>query len=57
MAEAEAVADVRTAAIDLAMSLARKTLSEGLSDKDASKLIDQAISDIPALKADKAKAA
>ena len=57
MAEAQAVADVRSAAIDLAMSLARKTLSETLTNTDASKLIDQAIADIPPLKADKAKAA
>jgi F-type H+-transporting ATPase subunit b len=57
MAEAQAISDVRAAAIDLAMSIARKTLSEKLSEGDAVKLIDQAIADIPALKAKKAEAA
>lgn len=57
MVEAEAVADVRAAAIDLAMAMARKTLTENLPEAEAAKLISHAISDIPALKATKAKAA
>ena len=57
MAEAEAVADVRAAAIDLAMTMARKTLTENLPEGDAAKLVSQAIGDIPALKGAKAKAA
>ena len=57
MAEAEAVADVRAAAISLAVSLARKTLAENVSENDAARLVTQAISDIPALKGAKAKAA
>jgi F-type H+-transporting ATPase subunit b len=47
MAESEAIADVRAAAIDLAMSLARKTLASGLTDSDAARLIDQAIAELP----------
>lgn len=57
MAEAEAMADVRAAAVDLAMSMARKTLSENMPEAEAAKLISQAIADIPALKGTKAKAA
>lgn len=57
LAEVEAVADVRAAAIDLAMSLARKTLTDNMSDNDAAKLVAQAIGDIPSLKGTKAKAA
>lgn len=53
LAEAEAVADVRAAAIDLAMTLARKTLAENLPGHESSKLIDKAIGDIPGLKANK----
>jgi F-type H+-transporting ATPase subunit b len=57
IAEAEAVADVRNTAIQLAMSMARKSLSEGLTDGDAARLVDQAIADLPALAPSKAKAA
>jgi F-type H+-transporting ATPase subunit b len=57
MAEADAIADVRTAAINAALASARKTLAENMSDVDANKLIDQAIADIPSFKAAKPKAA
>jgi F-type H+-transporting ATPase subunit b len=57
MAEADAVADVRAAAIDTAMKMARETLSSRLDEATASKLIDQAIADLPKLGGDKAKAA
>ena len=55
MAEAEAVADVRAAGVELAMQMARKALSENMSDADATKLIDQAIADLPALNKPNAK--
>jgi F-type H+-transporting ATPase subunit b len=57
LAEETAIADVRAAAIDLAMSIAHQTLSEKLTAADAAKLIDQAIADMPMLKPAKAKAA
>jgi F-type H+-transporting ATPase subunit b len=56
VAEAEAAAQVRAAAIDLAMELTRKTLSSQMDDGAASKLIDQAIADMPTLAATKTKA-
>jgi len=57
MAEADAIADVRAAAINAAMDIARKKLTDNLSDADAARLVDQAIADIPAMKAAKPKAA
>jgi len=57
LAESDAIADVRVAAVQAAMSIARKTLSENLSEADAAKLVDQALAEIPALKAAKPKAA
>ena len=57
LAEVEAVADVRKSAIDLAMTMARKNLSENMSEADAVKLIDQSIADIPGLSQPKNKAA
>jgi F-type H+-transporting ATPase subunit b len=57
LAEQEAVTEVRNAAIELAVSIAYKTLTEKISDADAGRLIDQAIGDIPALKAERAKKA
>jgi F-type H+-transporting ATPase subunit b len=54
MAQAEAIAGVRAAAISMGMELARKTLIENLSEAEATKLVEQAIADIPAL--NKAKA-
>ena len=50
IAQSEAVASVRDAAIALGMELARKTLTENLSQGDAAKLVEQAIADAPALK-------
>jgi len=57
MAEAEAISDVRKAAIDAALTLARQTLKDTMGEKDASRLIDQAIAEIPSLKKAKPKAA
>jgi F-type H+-transporting ATPase subunit b len=56
MAEASALADVRQRAIDLAMDVAQKTLQSKLHGEAASRLVDQAIADLPAA-ATKAKAA
>jgi F-type H+-transporting ATPase subunit b len=57
MAEAEAVAEVRAAAVALAMTLARKNLMENMPDAVSGNLIDKAIAEIPALDRGKAKAA
>ncbi len=48
MAEAEALAEVRQRGIDLAMAMARDTLQSKLQGDAASKLVDQAIADLPA---------
>jgi F-type H+-transporting ATPase subunit b len=50
LAEDKAVKAVREAAITMGMDLARTTLAEKLSNADATKLIEEAINDIPALK-------
>jgi F-type H+-transporting ATPase subunit b len=57
LAETQAFADVRNAAIDAAMTIACKNIAENMPDTDATKLIDEAIAGIPALKATKPKAA
>jgi F-type H+-transporting ATPase subunit b len=57
IAETEAMAEVRAAAIDLAMSMARKTLASELDATTATKLTDQAIADMPKAESAKAKAA
>jgi F-type H+-transporting ATPase subunit b len=49
-AQERAVSAVRDAAITMGMELARKTLTQDLSEADAAKLIEQAINDIPAFK-------
>lgn len=54
-AEAEAVADVRAAAVDIAMTVATQILSEKIDATTASQLVDQAIAALP--KTDKAEAA
>ncbi|MDX2027026.1 MAG: F0F1 ATP synthase subunit B [Alphaproteobacteria bacterium] len=56
-AEADAVAEVRTAAVDMALAIVRKTLAEQVDDATAAKLVDQAIAGLPDLAATKAKAA
>jgi F-type H+-transporting ATPase subunit b len=56
VAEAEALADVRMSAINMAMDIARKTLASQLDDAAASKLVDQAIADLPKQSSDKAAA-
>ena len=56
MAEAEAAAEVRAAAIDLAMDMARKTLTSQIDENASAKLIDQAIAELPKLAAPKTKA-
>jgi F-type H+-transporting ATPase subunit b len=48
-AETDAVADVRSATIDMALATARKKLTENMDSASASKLLDQAISEIEAL--------
>jgi len=45
--EAQAVAEVRNMTVDLAITASRKLLAENLDDKKASKLIDEAIADLP----------
>jgi F0F1-type ATP synthase membrane subunit b/b' len=50
IAENKALKMVREAAVTMGMALARKTLTENLSDADAAKLIEEAINEIPALK-------
>ncbi|MDR3450867.1 MAG: hypothetical protein P4M15_14200 [Alphaproteobacteria bacterium] len=50
LAEAEAVADVRAAAIELALQIARKNIAENLSSADAARIVDETIAAIPALK-------
>jgi len=57
IAEAEAVAEVRAATIDLAMEMARKMLALQLDEAGAAKLADQAIADMQKLAGNKAKAA
>jgi F-type H+-transporting ATPase subunit b len=57
MAENEAVTQVRDATIDAAMQLVRKALSEQIDDVTSTKLIEQAIKELPAAKPAKAKAA
>ncbi len=54
IAQDNAIAGVRTAAINMAIDIARKNLSENLSDADAAKLVDQAIGEIPSLTAKRA---
>ncbi len=50
MARDNAVSVVRQAAITMGMEMARRALSENLSSEDASKLLEQAINEIPAIK-------
>lgn len=57
LAEVEALRDVRAAAIDMALSLARETLAEHMDAANATRLVEQAIDDLPKLAAAKAKAA
>lgn len=54
IAQDNAIAVVRAAAIDMAMDIARKNLSDHLSDDDAARLVEEAIAEIPALKTKKA---
>lgn len=56
IAEAAALAEVRQRGIDLAMEMAEKSLQSKLQGEAGSKLIDQAIADLPA-KQPKAEAA
>lgn len=46
-AEAQALAEVRTMMVDLAISASRKMLEEGLDEKKAQRLIDDAIAELP----------
>ena len=55
--EAEALAEVRSAAVGLAMKLAEKTLETQMDDATAAKLADQAIADLPKRSSQKAEAA
>jgi len=49
MAQVEAIAEVRATAVNMAVDLARKNLTENLSKDVAVKLVDQAIADMPKL--------
>jgi F0F1-type ATP synthase membrane subunit b/b' len=55
MAEEKALAAVRDHAVQIGMELARKELSDKMSENDAARLIDHAIDDVALLKATKAK--
>jgi F-type H+-transporting ATPase subunit b len=57
LAESDAMAQVRAAAIDTAMAMARKTLASDIDSAQAAKLADQAIAELPQLAQTKAKAA
>lgn len=57
IAETEAMAEVRAATVDMAMQMAAKALSSNLDAAAATKLVDQAIADMPKLASSKAKAA
>jgi F-type H+-transporting ATPase subunit b len=57
IAEAEAMADVRTAAINAAMAMANKMLASHMDEATAAKLTDQAIGEVSKSAAAKAKAA
>lgn len=46
-AEATALAEVRTLMVDIAIAASRNLLTEGLDDKKMSKLVDEAIADLP----------
>jgi F-type H+-transporting ATPase subunit b len=46
-AEADAVATVRNAAVDIAISATAKLLGEGLEEQEANRLIDSAITELP----------
>jgi F-type H+-transporting ATPase subunit b len=50
LAQEKAIRTVREAAITMGMELARRALTENLSEEDASKLVEQAINEIPAIK-------
>ena len=50
LAQEKAVSVVRQAAITMGMDLARRALTENLSGEDASKLLEQAINEIPSIK-------
>lgn len=57
LAEAAALADVRSAAVDMAVNMARKALTTHMDEAGAAKLIEQAIAEVPKNVAAKAKAA
>ena len=47
LAEAKALAEVRNAAVDVAMSAARQVIAERLGDSQGQALVDQAIAELP----------
>jgi F0F1-type ATP synthase membrane subunit b/b' len=55
LAQDKAVGAVREAVLTMGMDLARKTLSENLSEADATRLVDSAINEIPIFKSAKSK--
>ncbi len=55
--EEDAIAQVQSAAIDMAMQMVRKTLATNMGEESLTKLTDQAIADMPKLATAKAKAA
>ena len=54
IAKIEAIETIREATVSIGMEMARKTLGDTLQADEASRLIDQAIADVPALKTAKA---
>lgn len=57
LVETEALAAVRKSLVDMAVNTARNALSVQMDEATATRLVDQAISDIPTSPAHKAKAA
>jgi len=47
LAESKAVAEVRNAAVDIAIGAAREVIAAGMSEAQGNVLVDQAISDLP----------
>jgi F-type H+-transporting ATPase subunit b len=47
LAEAQAIAEVRNTAVDIAIGAARRVITEHLGDREGQVLIDQAIAELP----------
>jgi F-type H+-transporting ATPase subunit b len=47
LAEAQAIAEVRNTAVDIAIGAARRVIAEHLGDRESQVLVDQAIAELP----------